>query len=96
MDVLIVDDEELARDRLSLLLQAFEGIRIVGEAEDGEHAMERIIELPTWSYLIFRWPVVAVLRWRAPFHRQVPKLFSAPPLTNMPSMHSSYPPSTTS
>jgi len=45
MDVLIVDDEELARDRLRLLLQAFEGIRIVGEAEDGEHAMERIIEL---------------------------------------------------
>ena len=45
MDVLIVDDEELARDRLRLLLQAFEDIRIVGEAEDGEHAMERIIEL---------------------------------------------------
>jgi len=45
MDVLIVDDEELARDRLRLLLQGCEGIRIVGEAEDGEHAMERIIEL---------------------------------------------------
>jgi two-component system LytT family response regulator len=45
MDVLIVDDEELARERLRLLLEAFEGIRILGEAENGEQAMERIIEL---------------------------------------------------
>jgi len=45
MDVLIVDDEELARERLRMLLEAFEGIRILGEAENGEQAMERIIEL---------------------------------------------------
>ena len=45
MDVLIVDDEELARDRLRLLLGAFESIRIVGEAVDGEQALEQIIEL---------------------------------------------------
>lgn len=45
MRVLIVDDEQLARDRLRLLLSAFDDLRIVGEAEDGEQAMERIREL---------------------------------------------------
>jgi len=45
MRVLIVDDEPVARDRLRLLLSAFDDIQIVGEAEDGEQAMERIGEL---------------------------------------------------
>jgi two-component system LytT family response regulator len=45
MRVLIVDDEQLARDRLRLLLSAFEDIQIVGEAADGEQAIERIGEL---------------------------------------------------
>jgi two-component system LytT family response regulator len=45
MNVLIVDDEELARDRLRLLLETYEGLRIVGEAGDGEQAFEQIIEL---------------------------------------------------
>jgi len=45
MRVLIVDDEQLARDRLRLLLGAFDDIQIVGEAEDGEQAIERIGEL---------------------------------------------------
>jgi len=42
MRVLIVDDEPLARDRLRLLLSAFDDVEIVGEAEDGEQAIERI------------------------------------------------------
>jgi two-component system LytT family response regulator len=45
MRVLIVDDEPVARDRLRLLLSAFDDIQIAGEAEDGEQAMERISEL---------------------------------------------------
>ncbi len=45
MRVLIVDDEQLARDRLRLLLGAFDDVQIVGEAEDGEQAMERVGEL---------------------------------------------------
>jgi two-component system LytT family response regulator len=45
MQVLIVDDEQLARDRLRLLLGAFDDLQIVGEAEDGEQAIERIAEL---------------------------------------------------
>ena len=45
MRVLIVDDEQPARDRLRLLLGAFDDLQIIGEAEDGEQALERIGEL---------------------------------------------------
>jgi len=45
MRVLILDDEEPARGRLRALLGAFDDLEIVGEAEDGEQAMERIGEL---------------------------------------------------
>src|SRR5215510_2698338 len=45
MRVLIVDDEEPARERLRALLSGFYDLAIVGEAEDGEQAMERIGEL---------------------------------------------------
>ena len=43
--VLLVDDEEPARDRLRRLLAGFEGVEVVGEAADGEGAVERIVEL---------------------------------------------------
>jgi two-component system LytT family response regulator len=42
---LIVDDEQPARERLKQLLSAHADIDIVGEAEDGVHAAERIAEL---------------------------------------------------
>ncbi len=42
---LIVDDEKSARERLRLLLGAFDDLEIVGEAEDGLQALERIGEL---------------------------------------------------
>jgi two-component system LytT family response regulator len=42
---LLVDDEEPARDRLRQLLSATEDVEIVGEAEDGVQALERIQEL---------------------------------------------------
>lgn len=45
MRVLIVDDEELARDRLKSLLAAFDDLEISGEAEDGEQAIQRIHDL---------------------------------------------------
>jgi two-component system LytT family response regulator len=45
MRVLIVDDEAPARDRLRQLLGGFADLKIVGEAEDGEQAVERIGEL---------------------------------------------------
>lgn len=42
---LIVDDEQPARDRLRQLLTAEDDVEIVGEAEDGVQAIERIGEL---------------------------------------------------
>ena len=45
MKLLLVDDEQPARDRLRQLLAGVEDIEIVGEAEDGVQAVERIAEL---------------------------------------------------
>ncbi|MHB8454939.1 MAG: LytR/AlgR family response regulator transcription factor [Acidiferrobacterales bacterium] len=45
MRVLIVDDEKLARDRLRELLAEIAGHTIVGEAMNGNEAVERTIEL---------------------------------------------------
>lgn len=42
---LIVDDEPLARERLGRLLAALDRVEVVGEAEDGEQAIERILTL---------------------------------------------------
>jgi two-component system, LytTR family, response regulator len=42
---LLVDDEQPARDRMRQLLTNVAGIDIVGEAEDGVQAIERIAEL---------------------------------------------------
>lgn len=43
--VLIVDDEELARDAVRLLLESEADIEIVGECADGASAVQQILEL---------------------------------------------------
>jgi two-component system, LytTR family, response regulator len=43
--VLIVDDEQPARERLRELLRAFQEVQVVGEADSGEQAIERINQL---------------------------------------------------
>ncbi|MCL4813345.1 MAG: LytTR family DNA-binding domain-containing protein [Vicinamibacteraceae bacterium] len=43
--ILLVDDEQPARDRLRHLLQAHADVEIVGEADDGEQALEQVAEL---------------------------------------------------
>ncbi|WP_143587713.1 response regulator, partial [Streptomyces alboverticillatus] len=43
--VLIADDEELTRTGLRTLLSAREGLRVVGEAADGEQALALAAEL---------------------------------------------------
>ena len=43
--VLLVDDEQPARDRLRQLLAGVAHVEIVGEAEDGVQAIERVAEL---------------------------------------------------
>jgi two-component system, LytTR family, response regulator len=54
---LLVDDEELARDRLRRLLAESPDVQIVGEAADGTEAMERIAELtPAVVFLDIQMP----------------------------------------
>jgi two-component system LytT family response regulator len=43
--ILLVDDEQPARDRLRQLLAGVDEVTIVGEAEDGVQAIERVAEL---------------------------------------------------
>jgi two-component system LytT family response regulator len=45
MRALLVDDEQPARERLRRLLAEVPGVEIVGEAQDGERAMEEIARL---------------------------------------------------
>ncbi len=55
--VVLVDDEQLARDRLRQLLRPFGDVEIIGEAEDGEQAMEKILELrPDLVFLDIQMP----------------------------------------
>ena len=44
MKVLIVDDEQLARDRLARMVSALEGYEVVAEAGNGRVALERAVE----------------------------------------------------
>ena len=45
MRILIVDDQALMREGLRTLLEAPEGIEVVGEAEDGVDALEKVTKL---------------------------------------------------
>lgn len=45
MRVLVVDDERVARRRLVRMLDEIDGVQVVGEAANGEDALERIREL---------------------------------------------------
>ena len=45
MKVLVVDDEKLARERLSRMVQSFDGYEVAGLAESGESAIRQTIAL---------------------------------------------------
>ena len=54
---LVVDDEEPARSRLRQLLSAIDDVEVVGEAEDGEQAIQQILELrPNLVFLDIQMP----------------------------------------
>jgi len=54
---LVVDDEQPARERLGQLLAAFDDLKVIGEAEDGEEAIERIVALePDLVFLDIQMP----------------------------------------
>ena len=40
LTVLIADDESLARDRLTRMIESMEGFRVIAQAENGRHAIE--------------------------------------------------------
>jgi two-component system LytT family response regulator len=55
--VLVIDDEQTARDRLRQMLGAIPDVEIVGEAADGEQAIARIMELrPDLIFLDIQMP----------------------------------------
>jgi two-component system LytT family response regulator len=55
--VLVVDDEPLVREGLRTLLEREAGVRMLGEARNGEEALERIRELrPDLVFLDIRMP----------------------------------------
>lgn len=57
IEVLIVDDEPLAREGVRVLLEEEEGMEIVGECGDGEEAVEAIRELrPDLVFLDIQMP----------------------------------------
>jgi two-component system response regulator AlgR len=59
MKILLVDDEALARQRLIKMLETLEGYTVVGEAENGAQALERIKELkPDVVFMDIRMPGV--------------------------------------
>ncbi len=44
-DALVIDDERYSREELKHLLEKFDSIRVVGEADSGEAGLKKIIEL---------------------------------------------------
>ncbi|MGC2657097.1 MAG: response regulator [Bryobacteraceae bacterium] len=59
MRALIVDDEPIARKILREELEAFDSIEVVGEAEDGEVALAKIVSLrPDLVFLDIQMPVM--------------------------------------
>jgi two-component system LytT family response regulator len=45
MRVMLVDDEQAARERLRQMLGVMPSLEVVGEAADGEEAMQKVVEL---------------------------------------------------
>ena len=72
---LLVDDEQPARERLRQLLAAHADLEIVGEAEDGEQAIEKILELrPELVFLDIQMPGCSGLEVAASLPNPCPRI----------------------
>ena len=57
LSVIIVDDEQLARDELAFLLKSFPQVHVAAAADNGLDAVELIKSIrPTWSSSMSRCP----------------------------------------
>jgi DNA-binding LytR/AlgR family response regulator len=73
--VLVIDDEQTARDRLRQMLGAIPDVEIVGEAADGEQAIARIMELrPDLIFLDIQMPGCSGLEVAACLPQPRPKI----------------------
>ena len=73
--VLLVDDEQLARERLRRMLAAYDRLEIVDEAEDGEQAIEKILDLrPELVFLDIQMPGCSGLEVAASLPSPRPKI----------------------
>jgi len=73
--VLLVDDEQLARERLRRMLVPHERLQVVDEAEDGEQAIGKILELePDLVFLDIQMPECSGLEVAASLPSPRPKI----------------------
>ncbi len=71
--VLVADDQRLVREGIASLLDIQEGIRVVGEAVNGDEAVEQALALrPDVVLMDVRMPVLDGIAATARIHRQLP------------------------
>ena len=71
--VLVADDQRLVREGIASLLDIQEGIRVVGEAVNGDEAVEQALALrPDVVLMDVRMPVLDGIAATAQVHRQLP------------------------
>lgn len=71
--VLVVDDQRLVRDGIASLLDIQDGIEVVGQADDGQEAIEKATNLaPDVILMDVRMPVMDGVAATAQIHRRFP------------------------
>jgi len=71
--VLVVDDQRLVREGIASLLDIQDGIRVVGQAVNGQEALEKALALcPDVILMDVRMPVMDGIVATAQIHRQLP------------------------
>ena len=71
--VLVVDDQRLVREGIASLLDIQEGIQVVGQANDGQEAVEKAASLaPDVILMDVRMPVMDGVAAAAQIHRRLP------------------------